>query len=62
MSMSTDDAASQIESIIRQLDRTGQRYNCSCQVGGVDAMSIDTDWILAALRRAKVAALRELTR
>ena len=20
-------------------------YNCDCQVGGVDAMSIDTDWL-----------------
>lgn len=20
-------------------------YNCECQVGGVDAMSIDTDWL-----------------
>lgn len=20
-------------------------YNCDCQIGGVDAMSIDTDWL-----------------
>lgn len=30
-------------------------YDCTCQVGGVDAMSIDTDWLrhaLAEIRRA----------
>lgn len=24
-------------------------YNCDCQVGGVDALSLDTDWLQAAL-------------
>ena len=42
------------ESIARAIQRSefvleelrSQAYNCECQVGGVDAMSIDTDWII----------------
>lgn len=60
MPVERNDAASLIDSMIRQLDRDDRRYNCECQVGGVDAMSIDTDWLLHALRGAKVAALRDL--
>lgn len=28
-------------------------YDCTCQVGGVDAMSIDTDWLRHASREIR---------
>lgn len=28
-----------------------KQYNCDCQVGGADAMSIDTDWMRAGVRK-----------
>lgn len=28
-------------------------YDCTCQVGGVDAMSIDTDWLREGLARIR---------
>lgn len=31
---------------LQGLDRPEQQYNCDCQNGGVDAMSVDTDWLL----------------
>lgn len=34
---------------------TSPGYNCSCQAGGVDAMSIDTDWLRLTARRARTA-------
>lgn len=30
-------------------------YNCDCQVGGVDAMSIDTDYLQYGIRLLKEA-------
>lgn len=30
-------------------------YDCTCQVGGVDAMSIDTDWLSTIQREARKA-------
>lgn len=43
-------AAEIAELMISQIDQPGQRYNCECRVGGVDAISIDTDWLLHNLR------------
>lgn len=34
-------------------------YTCTCQVGGVDAMSIDTDWLRETARRARGALAGE---
>ena len=42
--------AQQAMTWLSDLDRKGKRYNCECQVGGVDAMSVDTDWLLARIR------------
>lgn len=28
-------------------------YNCDCQVGGVDAMSVDTDWLRAQVEQIR---------
>lgn len=38
-----------------QVDAAVERraYNCTCQAGGVDAMSIDTDWLRHAARRIR---------
>ena len=55
-----DETASIIESIIQQIDVKGTRYNCECQVGGVDAVSLDTDWILHMLRKAKLSAIKSI--
>ena len=58
--MKDSSAANIIESMIQQIDRPGVRYNCTCQVGGVDAVSLDTDWLLHMLRKAKAAAVSEI--
>lgn len=34
-------------------------YNCECQVGGVDAMSIDTDYLQYGIRLLKEALKEE---
>lgn len=44
--------------VIEKLDQLekaiwGSAYNCECQVGGVDALSLDTDWLLAMVRGIK---------
>lgn len=42
-----------VAALIDELSSTVERirYNCDCQVGGVDALSIDTDWLQDRLRR-----------
>ena len=51
MTYETPTSAAQIaEMMIAEIDQPGVAYNCRCQVGGVDAVSIDTDWLLHNLR------------
>lgn len=61
----------QIDDVVKH-----RAYDCACQVGGVDAMSIDTDWLRraaetirnehramaerAALAEARIQAVRDL--
>lgn len=37
-----------IEQLAAAVDES--KFNCECQVGGVDAMSVDTDWMQAGVR------------
>ena len=43
------------------------RYNCECQEGGVDAMSVDTDWLRVVAKKfaesiETIERVRELAR
>lgn len=41
--------------MLDQLDKAIKQraYDCDCQVGGVDAMSIDTDWLRHAAKEIR---------
>lgn len=47
------EAVEMVAPIERAVERSA--YNCTCQVGGVDAMSVDTDWLRETVRRLRVA-------
>ncbi len=42
-----------MEDTLRELRAaiTSKQYDCTCQVGGVDALSIDTDWLNAVVEK-----------
>ena len=39
-----------LESVAEQIQETG--YNCRCDEGGVDAISVDLDWLQFQLNKA----------
>lgn len=46
-----EEAEKWLEGLERAVERHGS--DCKCQAGGVDAMSIDHDWMRMAVRKIK---------